>query len=329
MKSRCILIISLLTLLLFPGILFAQRPTVEFHVKTSITEDQKNFFLGGLLSVTVDENSNIYLTDIFQNSVFKLDSDGVFIDEIVRSGRGPGEVNSIYSVYLDRDKSEFIVADRQNRRMSRLDLDGNEVSSVLLNPNNMNTPVSIEKYDKDLYLFLFSISPMQNLGAVDGVDSFFHVYNLENDERIESFGDRETILESLNYTEGIARARTTLEIGTVELINEDHLLYAPYVYGGKLLSFKKDDEGRWDLSRIIEGSALTREPVIDYDFEEYQRDRQSFEEETPRMAHFVMGSLANAAGLVNYVSGGIYSTSEYILHFLSQRKNMRTLLNTR
>ncbi|WP_340105503.1 6-bladed beta-propeller [Rhodohalobacter sp. 8-1] len=294
---------------------FAQELSVDFHEKKSITEDPDNFFLSALISVNVDNDFNMYLSDYSQNVVLKVDSTGNYIDTIVKNGSGPGEVNSIYSVMVDKRLSNVIIADRLNARISKLDLNGNEMQAITINPSENNIPVAMTKFTDGNYLFLFSLSPKQNLRSIKGIDTFFHIYNLDAGERTQSFGDRENLLDSLSYSNGIAAAFTSSRIGSVKLLSDDQLLYAPYVYGGTMLKHRKDDEGDWKLSRKVTGNSLSRQVAIDFNFEDYLDNRKAYRDKTPRNISTSMGEGKNAAGIINYYSGGIYQTSDYIMHF--------------
>lgn len=294
---------------------FAQELTVDFHEKKSITEDPDNFFLSALISVNVDNDFNMYLSDYSQNAVLKVDSSGSYIDTVVKNGSGPGEVNSIYSVMVDKRLSNLIIADRQNARISKLDLSGNELEAMKILPSESNMPVAMTNFPAGNYLFLFSLSPSQNLRSLKGIDTFFHIYNLDTGERTQSFGDRMQILDSLSYSNGIAAASTESRVGSATLLSENQMLYAPHVYGGIMLEYRRDDDGEWSLSGNVLGTSLSRQIAIDFDFEDYMENRQSYREETTRNISASMGSGKNAAGIINYYSGGIYQTSDHVMHF--------------
>lgn len=294
---------------------YAQELSVDLHVKKSIMEDPANYFLSGLISVKVDDDFNMYLSDYSQRVVFKVDSSGNYIDTVVQSGKGPGEVNSIYSVMVDKAKDEIIIADRQNARISRLDLQGNELAAVKVNSSNNNIPVGMAEFTNGNYLLLFPVSSTQNLRVEKGVDTLFHVYNLESGERLQSIGDRGQILDSLGYSDGVAAKQTTLNIGSAKLINENQLLYAPSVYNGLILRYNRENDGNWYLSHSIRGDSMSRKEAINFDFDDYINNRQTYNDETNRFISTTMGSIGNAARLINYYSGGIYQTSDYVLHF--------------
>jgi len=67
---------------------------------------------------------------------------------------------------------KILIADRQNMRMNVFDLNGKEIRSLLMHPNNMNFPVAIEAYARDKYVMLFSLSPGQSLKRIEGLIHF-------------------------------------------------------------------------------------------------------------------------------------------------------------
>lgn len=312
-----ILISVTLSLIMFAWVntSLAQGVSVDFNMQKTITEDPENYFFSGLFSANVDDEQNIYLSDVTQQAVFKVDENGDYIDTIVESGSGPGEVNSIYSVMVDKAMDELIIADRQNARISRLDLKGDELSAFTFNPSDMNMAVGMAEFSNGNHLLLFSVSNTQSLRSEKGVDTFFHVYNLESEKRLLSIGDREQLLDHLGYSDGIAGLQTTLNIGSVRLINDGQLLFAPFVYGEVILKYSRENDADWNLSNSISGDSLSRKAAINFDFDDYISNRQSYNDETNRFISTTMGSIGNSAGLINYYSGGIYQTSDYVVHF--------------
>ena len=304
-----------LLLLLMPVTLSAQSIDLNIHKKSVIKEDKSNFLIGRLAGIQTDSNLNIYLFDTIQKSVIKLDKTGKFQEEIVRSGRGPGEVSSIYSYFLNKDSGEILIADRENMRLNVLDLKGNEIRTIPMHPNKMNVPLEIKAYSRNKYLMLFSLSPGQSLRRIEDIDSFFHLFDINSGKRLYSFGERTAILDSLRLGNGIAAKQTTFKIGSVLIQDENRLIYAPYVYNGKFLQFRKDPNQRWSIKKIYKGENLQRPASIELDFEDYRENRRKYKNEYARNIFSSVGSMGNAAGLINYRSANLSEISnDYILH---------------
>jgi len=140
-------------LFLHPTLTCAQKLSVNLEIKSVIKEDTSNYYIGQLAGIDVDTEGNMYLFDRMIPKIVKLNSSKEYINTIVRGGRGPGEINSVYSFHLNDKKGRILIADRQNRRLMVVNLSGNEKNALTIHPNDMNTPMGMKYYEDNKYVF--------------------------------------------------------------------------------------------------------------------------------------------------------------------------------
>jgi len=159
--------------------------------------------------------------------------------------------------------------------------------------------------------FLFSLSPAQTLRQAKGVDDFFHIFDLNQNKRLYSFGDRELIQEKLGYEEGGAASLTRIYMGDIIFQDNKTLIYAPHVYNGTVLKFKKTSDKNWEYASKIKGKEWSRPSFVDL---EYKQDKDEYD--TGRNIFRTVGSSGNTAGILNSRSVGLFKmTDNKIVHF--------------
>jgi len=129
--------------------------------------------------VDSDSEGNIYVVDRARKAdhfVMKFNKEGKFIKDICRKGQGPGEVQSIYFIYINQ-KDELILADGGNRKILILDKEGTLLDEkkylwqwfnaiVLPNGNYLAIFRKIEEETRSISLTLFN-SDFQVLKELD------------------------------------------------------------------------------------------------------------------------------------------------------------------
>ena len=168
-----------------------------------------------------------------------MDEEGSFKHRVIRNGRGPGEVNSIYSFYVDKEDDRIIIADRRNARYTVTDLNGKEIDSYPLMPSQANHAMGITKYDNDTLVLLFQNSQRQHMRRTEGIDSLIHFYDSETFERLYSICDRTSFSQLAGYkSEAPALINDSL-IGEIVFQDEETLLISPYVFNKGIIVYKK------------------------------------------------------------------------------------------
>lgn len=294
---------------------FGQEITIDYSEKLHIEEQEDEFLIGNLFGLAVDHEKNIYLFDQIPPKVEKMDSEGNHIAQIIEAGRGPGEINGLNSFYLNADREEILLADRENQRTTIVDLDGDEVEIISMNPSDMNLPTKMLHHQKEEYIFMFYLGERQALRQQKGVDSLFHVYDTDKTERMYSFGDRKSTFELLGYDGGGAVDQTKVMGGDI-LINDETFIFAPYVYDGKMIRYEYSS-GKWENADLVNGKEWSRPAFENFEkdsFEDYRENRQEYEE----MGRNVFSSFSqnsSSVGLLNSRAAGLFKHGNYVLHF--------------
>lgn len=292
---------------------------IEYRKETQIDEKDQPFLIGELLGAS-KYNNGYHLFDPIQNKVIKLDLNGDFVSDIITEGRGPSETLSMNSFFVNYNKERIIIPDGQNMRVLSTDFDGNEKSIMHYDPSDMNLPSEITNYKNHKYLFNFSIAPEQNMRLFKDNDKLFHFFDLEKGEHLYSFGKRQEILTILQY-DGGAAVRTNFDVGNSLFTDENTMLFAPSIYGGKILVFRKKASDTWEQASIINSDQWEREPFIDLKEEkeivnDELTDIDLEDIDSSREVSRTVGSMGYSLGLINYRSAGIYSLDEGYVHFV-------------
>ncbi len=86
--------------------------------------------------VDADSEGNIYVVDRRRTSdyfIAKFDESGNFIKDLGRKGQGPGEIQSILFIKIN-SQDQILISDRGNRKILVLDIDGELVNEMKLEP---------------------------------------------------------------------------------------------------------------------------------------------------------------------------------------------------
>jgi len=297
---------------LLPFKVIAQDYHIKYTENLQIHDKDKEPYFGSVIGLATDLDSNIYIFERATPSVLKYNSKGTFIGKIITDGRGPGEIYSIYSYYLDIDQDIIIIADRQNMRFTLTDLNGREVKSIGYSPSVLETPFLIRKYDENLFLFSFSLGREQTLRSVEGIDSLFHFYEVNEQglERIQSFGDRTYVTKNINYESFAAGLINSNNAGSLVILDSNSILYSPYVYKS-VLYFKKNSIGDWILTNVFAGKHWQASPFEEVDIRKVERNREKYL--NGKNLHTSYSSDGRVAGYVNLRSAGIFTFKDSLI----------------
>ena len=105
--------------------------TVDTLITTASAEED-GVLLGRVRSLSLDKAGNLYLADIDNKAVWKFNKSGSFESEFIfTEGRGPNEVQSVTSVFLDSSGYMYIL-DSRGRKFLVLDPEGAYVAEKAL-----------------------------------------------------------------------------------------------------------------------------------------------------------------------------------------------------
>ena len=85
-------------------------PKLEFNTSDSV-------IIGIPWGISVDDDKNVYITDITASKITVFDSTGAYITQIGREGSGPGEFRSVTDIHFNDDS--LTVYDGVSRRFTR------------------------------------------------------------------------------------------------------------------------------------------------------------------------------------------------------------------
>lgn len=112
----------------------AENPPVRFELVNStelIFED--DLIIGSINAFTVDDDENMYLVDSRQGKMVSLDPNGEFRFVTGQKGRGPGDLENVYSMaYHD---GMIYLTNLSGARIDAFDTEGNFITSTTLSKN--------------------------------------------------------------------------------------------------------------------------------------------------------------------------------------------------
>lgn len=312
------IVITIALVALSASHLYSQNLEIKFQERAHINDDEKGYLIAALTGVATDNDKNIYLFDFGQNVVHKLDPRGNFIDTIIRSGRGPGEIYSLYSYALDKEKEEIFIADGRNLRLLVTDLSGKELRSKIVDRSSTNVPMDANVLDDSTYAFTYSIGAYQSLRSEEGVDSLLHFHDSETLERTYSILDRISFHKDAGLGTPEERVINTHQVGEILFVDDSTLLLSPHIYAKRIMMYKRKDAG-WKLHRTIKNEDLYTgfQPFTSIDFEDYRANRLKYIEEMGMNVVSTSSPDGNAAGMINLRSAGMFQSGDNrILNFI-------------
>jgi hypothetical protein len=310
-------------LLIVPEVLFSQEDESSINIIETYTDEGKEYVFGRILGIGVDDQENIYVFDYDQNAVLKLDKKGSFLGKVIRSGRGPAEIQSMYSYLLDEEAKRIYLADRINAKYMVTDLHGNEMDNHPIKQSYTNPAKGIERYDANTLALLFTTSKSQLLRQEEGIDSLIHFYDRDSFDRLFSIADREYFLTLAGYKTKAQGLLNNIFIGRITFHNRNTLLISPYVYNKRIIVYEKTSSEGWSFSKTIEGKDWGTKAFKEIDFDDLKNNRAEYISEGLNVAS-LSGMDGNVSGIIKLWSAGIYTLeSGEIVNFIVQEEDFR------
>ncbi|MAO64346.1 MAG: hypothetical protein CL666_05050 [Balneola sp.] len=306
-----------------PELLLSQEENSSINIINTYTDQNKEYLFGIILGVGVDQQENIYAFDYDQNAVLKLDKEGNYLGKVIRSGRGPAEIHSMYSYLVDDEAKRIYLTDRRNAKYLVTDLQGNEIDHHFIKTGYMNPAMGMERYDENTLALLFTVSKSQLMRQEEGIDSLIHFYDRDSFERTFSLADREYFSTLAEYkTEAQGLLNETF-VGSITFKDSRTLLISPHVYNKRIIVYEKGENEEWSFSKTMEGKEWDTEAFIEVDFEDYRNNKSKYRSEGLNIAS-ASGMDGNGAGIIKLWSAGIYTLeSGEIVNFIVQEENFR------
>lgn len=232
---------------------------VSLELQTKIRETN-DFFIGGLVSVTLTPEQDILILDYHQHKVFVFDSGGSLLHSFGREGRGPGEFESPTVVKADH-KGYIYIADFGNARVSIWNPDYTYRTDYKLVPGWR------EKMNRNAEGLFLSVTPFRKLPNGNDV---FKIFTLSIDQK------------------GLQPFYTYEYDAATEWFSEDRMFdsttYWDITDDGKIVA-----SGKFDYSpiRIIDSKSGEVEAIFS---EEYEPITYTEEENEARLSRYPEGS---------------------------------------
>lgn len=151
MKSyRLLSSVALLSLLLLIGCHFPQRDSFVLDIDNALSQNQQSQDLSSIATsihyiklksaadLMIDDQSicGLYGFDngfliADKNGCYLFSDSGVFISQIGRSGRGPGEYSGITNMKYDKKTSTIYISHRAGKGVLKYDLEGNYIETII------------------------------------------------------------------------------------------------------------------------------------------------------------------------------------------------------
>lgn len=297
-------IAPVLSLLLLFTVQCSQEPDTPLVLDT---EYEENLLLGtddseapdheifrSVTHVEVDDQGWMYVVNSGEFSIRVYDDNGDFQSGFGSQGSGPGEFQTISSLLID-SHNRLLIVDSNLARVTAYSLDGDFLSTWPL-PSITRVHQIAELSDSK-----FALVGQHN-------DKMVHITDDEFSTIEVSFMPVQDLLTSNEREE-----RVVLQFfpGTIAVLPDLSIAYAPALYGGELFVFSPIQEGDWNLTRTIEGESFHIQPASFTAFD--QADRVDLPITFPEEGRY--------AAQFHSFSQGIFSNGDLLVHYSFQESN--------
>jgi len=241
--------LALSIIVLFAGALKAQNITVQLKNELTIGDDESapaEYLFAWPTNVCTDTNNNIYISDKNMSKIRVFDEKGNFLNYISRKGQGPGEIQDLISMVVDK-KNDLIVVDRVNHRITRFKNMGKDFETYRIPIYTPVTPWHIYSLGKDNYVLYFHIRS-NNKYRVGASDKVLHVFDEKFSLIKESFARAD---EMWDINDSFLRTRVGKSRSNICVSDSNIILCSPGFYEGKICVYQKKSN-KWEM-KYLEG----------------------------------------------------------------------------
>ncbi len=206
-------------------------------IDTLITNQSDNYLLGTPKFLAVDNNGQIVLGDDLALQFLYFDQEGRFLKKIGLRGRGPGEFLNISAMVLN-SRNELLVADQFNSRFT-IFRENDKVETSLYAPSEILWPRNIlETGNGYILLYRLDYPVSDNFSDSTHGQSGNYLFHFSKDlQSIEySFGN----INDFEHSENTFYKTWSLFVTGSALSQNNTLLFAPYLYNGKIYKYDLD-----------------------------------------------------------------------------------------
>lgn len=304
------------------------KPSNYFNDTTSIIHEEfiiglehmgENYQLGDPIGVRTDNNNTIFIADKATLAIKAFNSDGEYITDIGRRGRGPSEFLDINSFDISPEENFFIL-DRGNFRYTYITKLGEFVFSqpIDFSMEWQFYPDEIDFYE-DKIIALFTDGVSHTITPRDE-KKFFYVYDDSLKTKLDSFFSFDDFID-LKLSD-FAWVEFLGKPGSFSFNEEkNEFIYSPLIYHNHLYHFKKENE-RWKFNKVI-GTKLKIEESYQL-LEEVEFNKQKSLGATG-LKNMLYGGREPHIGRINAFDAGIHTLNDgRIISFVGTWRNLLT-----
>lgn len=184
---RFLALFFFLSILMFSSVVLAQemienpeKPlsdkagrVLQLEEELRITDEGGGFFFKSPWEVKVDGNGFIYVRE--KDKLYKFDTDGKFIKNILRSGEGPGEVLELASFEFNGEG--IILFCSMRNKIVRIDKDGNLIQDLKLGEKRFTRLLS--HYEKRYFVIDYEWKSLERTTGIKEVNHTLFIVDEE------------------------------------------------------------------------------------------------------------------------------------------------------
>ncbi len=220
-----------------------------FNLAIGVSDQSEDYLLGKPIGIRTDSKGYIYIADRAQMKIKKFTNDGIFVEDIGRRGRGPGEFQDINTFEITPSE-DFIIVDRGNLRYSSITKSGEQIFTepIEIKPEWQFYPDDIDFVNDTL------ISLFQEGASIEYAPRFqrdlFYLHSDDLSTKLGSFfpfEDLDGLDDNFSWIHFLGRPGSFV-------INNDKtkLFYSPEIYTGILYSLTRNGN-TWIINNKIKG----------------------------------------------------------------------------
>lgn len=270
--------------------------SIEINEKLTLGKSDIHYF-GTPKDIAVSSEGDIFVADEDRMGIMVFDENGNFKRSIGRRGRGPGEFLTLGEIYLNK-KSELLVVNKMGFEIAKFDTNGNVLDTFLLSKKTQDIVFFKEmvQLSNGNYLILY-----KRFGFPNVEDEKFHIWDQEFTDPVLNFGS----FTNLSFENDYAKLIMQFGMGTIAMVNENELLYAPNVYTGNIYHYHKQGT-QWASAEEFNGMEMPHSSSKVY------TDTNNI----PMGGFTIHGPHGEISGEIFALSGGIFVLNDgKIVHF--------------
>lgn len=218
----------------------------NLRIQSGDGTDESKPLLGSITNVSTGLGGEIYLYDHTIGRIFVYGPDGTYRRAFGRAGKGPGDLGSVFELFVD-SRNRLIISDGKNARFSLFHQDGTYLRSEPF--HGIRSVYDIDELPDGRFVVTgWHENRSKMIHILDSELSAIETSMLDMEELVQSEDHR--ILETY-------RSRT----GYLQVLDDGRIAFAPFLYDGWVRIFEQGSQDEWAISRKLRGFRPINEPV--------------------------------------------------------------------